>query len=41
MLYIFDPTLKKYNLLQEDKLEKGENDTYMTSDAITVTEKGV
>jgi hypothetical protein len=41
MVYVFDPALKKNNLLHEDKLEKGENDTYITSDAMTVTEKGV
>lgn len=41
IVYVFDPALKKYNLLHEDRLEKGEKDTYITSDAMTVTEKGL
>ena len=39
--YTFDPARKKYILLHDDKLEKGEKETYIESEAITVTEKGV
>jgi hypothetical protein len=41
ILYIFDPARKKNILVHDDKLEKGEKDTYIESEAITVTEKGV
>ena len=39
--YTFDPARKKYILLHDDKLEKGEKETYIESEAIAVTEKGV
>jgi hypothetical protein len=41
ILYTFDPARKKNILVHDDKLEKGEKDTYIESEAITVTEKGV
>ena len=41
MLYTFDPARKKNNLVHDDKLEKGEKDTYIVSEAIAVIKKGV